>query len=124
MFDLGRVNRENVSYDVRYVGAVHNDFSGKKVPLDGGAFLELHLGSPAYVWKDGRVVPTWAPANPMRAVNVSGFRTLRQVALVSSWEGTSQVGIGVRGRLPFRTFTTTRASDGHVLLTVEVRHRW
>ncbi|EWC59406.1 hypothetical protein UO65_5352 [Actinokineospora spheciospongiae] len=42
----------------------------------------------------------------------------RQLAWAGSWEGTTDLGLGVRARLPFRVFTL----PGHVV--VDVAHRW
>jgi hypothetical protein len=51
-------------------------------------------------------------------VNVSGYRTFRQVAWAGSFEGVTTVGLGTRARLPFRVFTL----PGRVV--VDVAHRW
>jgi hypothetical protein len=47
-------------------------------------------------------------ANPNELVNVTGWTTFRQIKLVGpSFEGVTQIGLGVRARLPFRVFTLT-----------------
>ncbi len=61
---------------------------------------------------------TYRPANRAELVNVTGYRTFRQVAWAGSFEGESTVGLGTRARLPFRVFTL----PGH--LVVDVAHAW
>jgi hypothetical protein len=51
-------------------------------------------------------------------VNVTGYRTFRQVAWAGSFEDYSSAGLGVRARLPFRTFTLPGK------LVVDVAHTW
>jgi hypothetical protein len=68
-------------------------------------------------------VPTYSPADPARAVNVTGFRTLRQVAFLGTHEAQTQIGLGVRARLPFRVFLLAGPGNGSRLV-VDVAHRW
>jgi hypothetical protein len=112
-----------VSYDVRYVSAVYQDGSGARVPLAGGAFLQIVVRAPAY---DGNGDPTYLPGTPARVVDVSRFRTLEQVSWAGSFEGQTTIGAGVRARLPFRTFTLlgTPGSDDAARLVIDIGHRW
>lgn len=110
---------KSMTYDVRYVDAVHEDGSGKAVPLAGAADLQIILRAPAY--EAG--VPTYSPKNPSRLVNVSGWSTFRQVAWAGSFEGQSTVGLGVRARLPFRAYVLDGPGDG-ARLVIDVAHRW
>jgi hypothetical protein len=66
---------------------------------------------------------TYDPADDGEAVNVAGFDTLRQVAFTGGFEGQSTFGLGVRARLPFRTFILDGPGDGSRLV-VDVAHRW
>jgi hypothetical protein len=111
------------SYDVRYVRAVHSAGSGARVPLQGGAFLQVVLRAPSYD-EDGEA--TYLPPDRNRVVDVSGYRTLRQVGWAGSFEGRTSLGIGVRARLPFRTFTLlgTPGSDDAARLVIDVAHAW
>lgn len=107
-------------YDVRYVAAVYTEGQGKRVPLAGAADLQIVLNAPAYTSSG---TPTYNPANPTHAKNVSGYRTFRQVAFLGSFEGQSSFGLGVRARLPFRTFVL--AGPGNTSrLVIDVAHRW
>ncbi len=111
------------SYDVRYVSAVYSAGSGARVPLSGGAFLQVVVGAPAYD-EDGNA--TYVPANRNRVVDVNGYRTFRQVSWAGSFEGRTSLGVGVRARLPFRTFTLLGApgSDDAARLVIDVGHTW
>lgn len=111
------------AYHVRYVPVVTMDGSGEAVPLRGGAALQVTLGATGH---DDDGDPTYSPANRREAVDVSGFKTLRQVAWLGSFEGRSDVGIGTRARLPFRVFVLEgRSGSGHdVRLVIDVAHRW
>ena len=107
-------------YDVRYVSQVTLDGSGAALPLSGGAFLQVLVRAPAH---DDYGRPTYSPADRYHAVNVSGFTTFRQVAWGATYEGQSTIGLGVRARLPFRTFVL-RSADGGSRLVIDVAHRW
>lgn len=97
-------------YDVRYVTTVYRDGSGFPVPVSGGARL-------AVVARKGA---TSVPAMP----SVSGFSTFRQVRWAGSFEGQTTLALGVRARLPFRTFTTYDAATNRSRVVVDVAHRW
>ena len=97
-------------FDVRYVTTVLTDGGGFPVPVAGGARL-------AVVAKKGA---TSIPSMP----SVAGFTTFRQVRWAGSFEGYTTVALGVRARLPFRTFTLYDASTNRSRLVVDVAHRW
>jgi hypothetical protein len=59
----------------------------------------------------------------MEAVNVAGFDTFRQVVDSVSWEGQTQIGLGVRARLPFRVFVLTGPGAGSRLV-IDVADNW
>jgi hypothetical protein len=111
------------SYDVRYVGQVTEDGSGRVVPLRGGAKLQIVVRAPAY---DQYGNPTYTPANRSELVNVNGWTTFRQVAWAGSFEGQTTVGLGVRSRLPFRVLTLAGVpnSGEGPRLVIDVAHRW
>lgn len=107
-------------YDVRYVSAVYTEGQGKLVPLAGAADLRIIVKAPAYTSSG---TPTYYPANRLNVRNVSGYTTFRQVAFLGSFEGQSSFGLGVRARLPFRTFVLIDAT-GNSRLVIDVAHRW
>jgi len=107
-------------YDVRYVRAVHEDGSGRPVPLRGAADLQVVVRAPAY---DDRGRPTYAPKNRRELVDVTGYRTFRQIAWAGSFEGQTTIGLGVRARLPFRAFVLDGPGKDSRLV-VDVAHRW
>lgn len=104
------------AYSVQYVDQVRADGSGAVVPVRGGARLEVVAGVPviatdAFWREDGRIV------------DLSRYRTFRDVVFAGSFEGMTTVGLGVRARLPFRTFVLPGPGDGSRLV-VDVGHRW
>jgi hypothetical protein len=100
---------------VNYVATMTSDGRGDVIPLRGGAKLSIVLHAPAY---DDEGQATYHAANWSELVNVSGYRTFRQVAWAGSFEGMTSVGLGVRARLPFRAFTLPGR------LVVDVAHAW
>lgn len=74
---------------------------------------------------DSAGTPTFEPRwhyDPELA-DVSHYRTFRQVAGGSGYQGYAILGIGARARLPFRVFTLD-GPDGRTRLVVDVAHRW
>jgi hypothetical protein len=123
VFDLGGQDISFRSYDVRYVSHVHEDGSGRAVPVRGAADLQIILRAPAY---DQEYRSTFTPANRWEVVNVSGYSTFRQVAWAGSFEGQTTLALGVRARLPFRVFSLNGTpNSGHTpRLVIDVAHRW
>ncbi|MEE2033471.1 AMIN-like domain-containing (lipo)protein [Rhodococcus chondri] len=99
-------------YLVRYVPEVTQDGSGFPVPLRGGAYLQMIVRAPGY---------DLPRSNEL--VNVTGYRTFRQVASAGSFEGQTTLGVGVRARLPFRVFTLDGPGNGSRVV-LDVAHLW
>lgn len=118
--DLAGVPASQVGYAVSYVDGVRAPGSGQVVPLDGGARLQVEVTVPAY---DAKGRATWSPRDRSRVVDVTGYSTLRQVALAGSYEGATTLGVGVRARLPFRVTLLDGPGTGSRLV-VDVAHRW
>jgi hypothetical protein len=110
-----------VGYRVGYVPVVRSDASGDPIALAGGAFLQVAVHANAYNVNTG--APTYRPRDNRHAVNVTGFRTFRQVYFDGSFEGITTVGLGVRARLPFRVFRLAGPGTGSRLV-IDVAHRW
>jgi hypothetical protein len=110
----------SLGYDVHYVKAVSMDASGAPVPLRGGAKLQVIVRPPDYTLAGHS---TYRPANRRELVNVTGYRTLRQVAWAGSFEGQTTLGVGVRARLPFRTFTLA-GPGSNSRLVIDIAHHW
>jgi hypothetical protein len=110
----------SIGYSARYVKAVSMDASGAPVPLRGGAKLQIIVQPPSYDLV-GHI--TYYPANERELVKVTGYRTLRQVAWAGSFEGQTTLGVGVRARLPFRTFTLAGPGPNSRLV-IDIAHHW
>ena len=108
-------------YNVRYVGQVAQDGSGKRVALRGQASLQVTVTAPSYNIDTGKA--TYSPANQAELSNVTGYQTFRQVAWAGSFEGYTTVGLGVRARLPFRVLTLD-GPGSQSRLVVDVAHFW
>lgn len=101
-------------YNARYVAHCIADPSGMIKPMKGGAIIQVGIQAPA---------AAAFPANKANLNNVTGFRTFRQIRSAGSFEGVTQICIGVRARLPFRLLQL-HGSNGKGILTIDVAHRW
>jgi hypothetical protein len=109
---LGKGSRPG--YRARYVKRIIADPSGKVIHLKGKAKLRVVVLAP---------VRSGFPANKRHLVDVTGFRTFRQIAGAGSFEGITSFGIGVRARLPFRVLRI-KEPHGKWVVAVDVAHRW
>jgi len=105
-------------YQVRYVAEVHRGESGDRLPMNGGAALAVVVNAAAH---DADYQPTYDPRDAIHAVDVTGFRTFRQVAFLGTFESQTEVVVGVRARLPFRTFVISGPGAGSTLV-IDVAH--
>jgi hypothetical protein len=107
---------------VRYVDQVREDGSGNIVPLRGGARLEIVTTS-GVTGSTGQI--EFLPPRSKRAnlVDVTGYRTFRQVAYAGDFEGQLTLGLGVRARLPFRVFVL-ESNERAPRVVIDVAHRW
>ena len=111
VFDIAK-GVGKLGYRVRYVTSVTSPGSGLPVAVSGGAKLQVTINAPA---------TTRIPSNG--GVTFTDWRTFRQLKWVGSFEGYTDVGLGVRARLPMRTFVLDNA-DGSKRLVIDVAHRW
>jgi hypothetical protein len=107
-------------YTVRYVPQIVQDGSGFTIPVRGNARLQVTVRAPSY---DNNGNPTFNPSNKTELSNVAPYQTFRQVVWAGSFEGQTDLGIGVRARLPFRVFTLDGPGSGSRLV-VDVAHYW
>ena len=101
-------------YRVEYVARIIQDPSGRVIPVRGGARLHIVVLAP---------VRAGFPVSSRHLVNVTGFRTFRQVVAAGSFEGITSFGLGVRVRLPFRVFVLN-GPRAHHRLVIDVANRW
>ncbi|WP_435849280.1 AMIN-like domain-containing (lipo)protein [Streptomyces lavendulocolor] len=119
VFDVrsGAANTK-IGYRVQYVRRVLQDGSGDSIRVQGGAVLEVRISAPSYDIDSGQPTYKGRPGQPLPHVKLVGYRTFRDARFVGSFEGDTQVGLGVRARLPFRVFRL----DHRVVL--DVAHTW
>ncbi|MGW0827733.1 AMIN-like domain-containing (lipo)protein [Streptomyces sp. NPDC002845] len=107
-----------IGYYVRYVDRLHQDGSGRHIPVGGGAVIEVRVAAPSYDPVSGAPTYPGRVARPLPGVDISGYSTFRDTRFAGSFEGETKVGLGVRARLPFRVL---QLSDRVV---VDVAHSW
>lgn len=108
----------DVGYYVRYVARLHQDGSGRYIPVGGGAVLEVRVSAPSYAPETGAPTYPGRVGRTLPGVDIGGYRTFRDTRFVGSFEGETQIGLGVRARLPFRVIQL----PGRVV--VDVAHSW
>lgn len=119
VFDVkGGATANPTGYRVGYVNAMYQDGSGDPIPVGGGAILEIRVAAPSYDPGTGVETYSGRAGKPLPGVDITGFRTFKDTRYGASFEGETQVGLGVRARLPFRVL---QAGDR---LIVDVAHSW
>ncbi|MEQ8146321.1 hypothetical protein [Streptomyces sp. OP7] len=116
--DVPGAARSDLGYSVRYVDRLYQDGSGRRIPVAGGAVLEVRVTAPAYDPETGAATYPARAGAALPGVDLSGYRTFRDARFAGSFEGETQLGLGVRGRLPFRVLQL----DGR--LVIDVAHTW
>ncbi|GAA3901634.1 hypothetical protein GCM10023084_62610 [Streptomyces lacrimifluminis] len=109
---------DQIDFHVQYVDRFYADPSDQYIPVAGGAILDIRIGAWSYDLDAG--VPTYPGkvGKPLPGVNISGYSTFRDTRFGGTFEGQTQVGLGVRARLPFRVIQL----DDRVV--VDVAHSW
>ncbi|MFD8303682.1 hypothetical protein ACFV29_15215 [Streptomyces sp. NPDC059690] len=118
VIDIPGANRSALGYSVEYVTHLYQDGSGLPIHVGGGAILEVRINAPAYDPETGKPTYPAKAGRPLPGVDLTGYRAFRDTRFAASFEGDTQLGLGVRTRLPFRVQRT----DGHVI--VDVAHSW
>ncbi|MFJ3981734.1 AMIN-like domain-containing (lipo)protein [Streptomyces fungicidicus] len=116
--DVPGASGGDLGYSVRYVDRLVQDGSGRHIPVAGGAVLEVRVAAPAYAPETGEPTYPARAGSALPGVNLTGYRTFRDARYAGSFEGETQIGLGVRSRLPFRVLRL----DGH--LVIDVAHNW
>lgn len=92
---------QDPGWTVRYADPITGQGSGLPVDLLGGADLEILVG----VWTvndfEGRP-EEWPPLSGPDVIVTDGYAALREARMLYGFEGTTQVGLGVDRRRPFR----------------------
>ncbi|GAA2475923.1 AMIN-like domain-containing (lipo)protein [Streptomyces gobitricini] len=117
VLDIPDAGSGKIGYQVRYVDRVYQDGSGHHVPVAGGAALEVRVAAPSYDPQGGATY-RGKVAQPLPGVDLTGYRTFKDTRFVGSFEGDTQIGLGVRARLPFRVLQLPDR------LVVDVAHTW
>ncbi|MCW0214318.1 MAG: hypothetical protein OJJ54_13240 [Pseudonocardia sp.] len=107
-------------YTVRYVDVLTQEGSGKPLAVPGGARLSVTVNHPAH--DDAGRATFDRPIGPVATVD--GYPTLRSVVYGGSYEGYTQLGVGVRARLPFRVSTQAGPGIAANRIVIDIAHRW
>ncbi|WP_405833585.1 hypothetical protein [Streptomyces sp. NBC_01176] len=118
VFDVPTAGSEPIGYTVRYVDAFYQDPSGTRIPISGGAIIEIRVSAPAYDPETHAATYPGRGGQALPGVVLTGYRTFRDAKFGASFEGVTQVGLGVRARLPFRVSQLSNR------LVVDVAHTW
>jgi hypothetical protein len=116
--DVPGAGTSGLGYSVRYVSRLYQDGSGAIIPVDGEAVLEVRVAAPAYDPETGKPTYPVRAGQRLKDVDLTGYRTFRDARFVGSFEGDTQLGLGVRARLPFRVWVATDR------IVVDVAHNW
>ena len=125
VFDLSGNDSGPVGYSVKYVDEVANEGTGEVVSLTGGARLKVVIDQGSFDY--GSQSSAYNPADPAHLVDVTGYRTLRQVAWADTFDAdtTTTIGLGVRARLPIRAFLLPSATQFFgQRLVLDIAHHW
>ncbi|MFF5547822.1 AMIN-like domain-containing (lipo)protein [Streptomyces olivaceoviridis] len=109
---------DRIGYQVQYVDRFHADPSGAYIPVAGGAILDIRVGAWSYDLEAGAPTYPGKVGEALPGVNVGGYSTFRDTRFGGTFEGQTQVGLGVRARLPFRVIQL----DDRIV--VDVAHSW
>ena len=118
VFDIPAGNTSPIGYYAQYVDTFEQDGSGDPIPVSGGAILEIRVYASSYDTQNHKVTYPAKAKQPLPGVDLTGYKTFRDAKFGASFEGYSQVGLGVRARLPFKV---TQLSGK---LVVDVAHTW
>ncbi|WP_181765035.1 AMIN-like domain-containing (lipo)protein [Streptomyces albidus (ex Kaewkla and Franco 2022)] len=105
-------------YQVRYVSKLYQDGSGNLIKINGGAILEIVVTAPSYDSETYEPTYNGRGGKPLPGVNLTGYKTFKDARFGASYEGTTQLGLGVRARLPFRVLPVGDR------LVIDVAHSW
>ncbi|MFE9021046.1 hypothetical protein ACFYNL_21125 [Streptomyces sp. NPDC007808] len=116
--DVPGAGTRDLGYSVRYVSRLYQDGSGNHISVAGGAVLEVRVAAPAYDPDTGKPTYPARAGQRLTGVDLTGYRTFRDARFAGSFEGDTQIGLGVRARLPFRVWVATDR------VVIDVAHNW
>ncbi|KOT87024.1 hypothetical protein ADK86_37325 [Streptomyces sp. NRRL F-5755] len=102
VFEVPTAGGKPVGYRIGYVKELHQDGSGDLIKVGGGAILEIRVAAPSYDPGTGKTTYPGKAGKPLPGVNIAGYRSFKDTRFAASFEGDTQIGLGVAKRLPFR----------------------
>lgn len=107
-----------LGYHVGYVDKFHQDGSGELIPVSGGAVLQVFVNAPSFDVDTGKPSYVAKAGQSLPGVDITGYKTFKDTKFGASFEGQTQIAVGVHARLPFQVLQT-----GDKLI-VDVAHTW
>jgi hypothetical protein len=116
----------DVGYQVGYVPQVTADGSGKPIPVEGDAALQVVVRAPAQGSDDSGHQPGRILAKTgdylYTADQLADWDSLRAVRFAGSFEGQSTLAFGVREKLPFQASTQYDETDHVRHVIIDIAH--
>jgi hypothetical protein len=117
VFDLN--GGEEVGYSAEYVPIVRADGSGRSVPVEGQAALQVVIRGPILgADTQGHQPGRQPPRVGADLVSTTGWDTLTGVKFAGTFEGQTTVAVGVREQRPFRVWVRSEPSYRHVVIDI------
>ncbi|MFD3730394.1 hypothetical protein [Streptomyces sp. NPDC058632] len=114
VFDIpGMTTADPALYRVRYVPGFAHIPSETGIPVEGGAIIEIVFTAPV-----NQAQYPVAIADPLPGLDFSGYQTFRDAKFGGYYYGGTNIGLGVRAKLPFRVLVLPDR------LVVDVAHSW
>ena len=113
------LNASGAGYLVQYVDNYSAEGSGIPIPLQGGAKLHVIIRAPVYD-ENSNVIYHATVGQTLPNIDLTGYRTFRDLKYGASFEGQTSFGLGVRARLPFQVFKL----DNPNRIIIDVAHQW
>jgi hypothetical protein len=117
VFDLN--GGEEVGYSAEYVPIVRADGSGRAVPVEGQAALQVVIRGPILgTDTQGHQPGHQPPRVGADLVSTNGWDTLTGVKFAGTFEGQTTLAVGVREQRPFRVWVRGEPDYRHVVIDI------
>jgi hypothetical protein len=111
------VEGDTPGWRVAYVKRITEDATGNLLSVPGSERLLLVIRANAHDIDTGEISLKRNLPQPL------GFRLFRGLIFAGDFEGITTIGIGLDGRLPFRTFSLPGPQPGHNRVVIDVALR-
>ncbi|CAM5484211.1 Secreted protein OS=Streptomyces rimosus subsp. rimosus (strain ATCC / DSM 40260 / JCM 4667 / NRRL 2234) OX=1265868 GN=SRIM_003260 PE=4 SV=1 [Streptomyces rimosus subsp. rimosus] len=102
VFEVPTAGGKPVGYRIGYVKELPRTVPATSSRSAAGAILEIRVAAPSYDPGTGRTTYPGKAGKPLPGVNIAGYRSFKDTRFAASFEGDTQIGLGVAKRLQFR----------------------